>query len=85
MGTNSQILFMEFMNFWTRKSEELHDRLNNNQLLNEHLYHGPDSKRFTSDADTASNEVQKVWVRKNTRVYPKVSGLAAWSENCNCH
>jgi len=21
----------------------------------------------------------------DTRVYPKVSGLAAWSENCNCY
>jgi len=25
------------------------------------------------------------WMTNNTSVYPKVSGLAAWSENCRCY
>jgi len=32
-----------------------------------------------------SNGVAKTWKIMNTRVYPKVSGMAAWSENCKWH
>jgi hypothetical protein len=43
----------------------------------------PGVKRLEREADhspPSSAEVKKAW--NCTRVYPKVSGLAAWSENC---
>jgi hypothetical protein len=35
----------------------------------------------TKETDRNGND-QKNTRKKHTRVYPKVSGLAAWSENC---
>jgi hypothetical protein len=55
----------------------------NNLLSNVHRVLTPGAKRSTSEADhssPSSAEVKNAW--SYTRVYPKLSGLAAWSENC---
>jgi len=39
-----------------------------------------------ADSAIGTSDLLRAFLRfSHTRVYPKVSGLAAWSENCKCY
>jgi hypothetical protein len=53
-----------------RRQEEEEEEEEENSYKQEFFHHG---------------RIHTLCIKQNTNVYPKVSGLAAWSENCKWH